>query len=345
MSGQRKPNAFVFPPYGHMVEEWETLTVPPRTPPAAWRGGVLYERWRTDIVELLSHVLWPKFDPVEQKWCGPAETMMLELTLADFELFKSLRGIIWRDAGLPGQQINHYHLFQIEDQEDAVDEQGVVRLKRSLETTLRKYLAGILDNALTDDIANGYLLGLGSKSGNVDLDTKIDMQRPRAYQMSFILGITGFTHQHATSAVTPSMISGHCVESMMGGLTAFFRGRELGYSNAVMDAIAQHTVDVGDRRVFAGVHYPSDNISSWLSGLLLCPHVCVSGGGAEWLWDAISNRSSVYRAITGALAQRGEQSPYAEAMALLRRVGEREITDVGAALDYVRRHRFHEAAE
>lgn len=97
------------------------------------------------------------------------------------------------------------------------------------------------------------------------------------------------------------MISGHCFEAAMGGLSAFHRAQDLGCGSRVLDTLAQHAIDVGDRRVLAGVHYPSDNISSWIVALLIAPKACRDDQAAGWLWRAISERSVVYKAIKDAV--------------------------------------------
>jgi hypothetical protein len=315
-----------------MVLEWEELTRKPLTPPAAWVGDITYDQWRDKIVDLLRHVLWPRYR--NGAWDGPATKFMDAITDQDFELFKILRPKIAEQLTLGSETITQYQLFMIEDESDAVDDDGTVKLDRSVDKTLRKYLANKADATNIELLAKDYLQGLGAKAGIVDLDLKNDMQRPRAYQVAFLKGIP-FSHQHAKSAVTPSMISGHCLEMMMGGLWAFFRARELGCSDAALDAIAQHSVDCGDRRVFAGVHYPSDNISSWITGLLLAPLVSPGKDGQEWLWKAISEMSAVYREISKAIED-GKGESYKLSMALLRAIGAGRIKDVDEALESVK---------
>jgi hypothetical protein len=76
-------------------------------------------------------------------------------------------------------------------------------------------------------------------------------------------------------------------------------------------------IDTGDRRVFAGLHYPSDNVGSWFVAMRLCRHVY--GEHAEevrlGLWEAIRTHSVVYQAILDASgsANGGKEkaSPYA----------------------------------
>ncbi len=314
-----------YPPYGRMILEWETYLGEPGKEPAPtdWSGQIAWAQWRDGVSTLLAQTLWPRWEP-KTGWVGAAAADMHALTLADFELFHSLRPQMQGDEVLPGGAlIAQIKLFQLEDEADAKDPAtDEVKVDRSLDASLRLYLAGVVDQATLNTIVEGYLTGLGRKSGNVDLEIKRDMQRPRPYQIAFMLGEERFAHNYAKSAVTPSMISGHCVEAMMGGVAAWYAletGGLLAAHPTLGEALARHTVDAGDRRVFGGVHYPSDNISSWLTGLLMSPQVCPDGRGGAWLWDSIQRHSRVYKAL--ATQARTPGSPYAPPMALLAHLG------------------------
>ncbi len=328
----RDTRKLAYPPYGYMVLEWEKLTRKPLAAPPAWKGKLTYGQWRDKMVELLSHVLWPRYGA--GAWHGPATKFMDQITDDDFELFEVFRPKINEELTFGDEKTSQYQLFILEDEADAIDADGTVKLDRSVDVILRKYLANKASKRIVDHLASGYNVGLAAKAGIVDLDLKNDMQRPRAYQVAFLKGIR-FSHQHAKSAVTPSMISGHCLEMLMGGLSTFLRARELGCSDAALDAIAQHTVDCGDRRVYAGVHYASDNISSWLTGLLLAPLVSRCKDGQDWLWKAISEMSVVYREISKAI-QHGKGDSYKPSMTLLQAIGTGEIEDVDEALASVK---------
>jgi hypothetical protein len=321
-----------YPPYGRMILEWEQDIGGDGSPPSDWATDEDWTAWRSSMSSLLSHVLWPRFD--NDGWVGPACEFMDELTRADFELFKVLRPIINTSAHLAQGPVPQLELFVLEDEESVLDAHGTVIVARGPAVSLRRYLSQILPADAADAFAGAYLSGVHAKAGNVDLEIKRDMQRPRAYQMAFIIGEHWFTHHRAKSALTPSMISGHCVETLLGGAAAFYRAIALGdaFPEPAWRALAQFTVDVGDRRVMAGVHYPSDNISSWLTGLLLCPKVCEDRRPTSWLWETIKSKSIIYKWIER--ATHSPASPHRLAFDLLTRVGEGEVKTVEDALRY-----------
>jgi membrane-associated phospholipid phosphatase len=295
-----------YPPYGRMVSEWEKPIGAPGEGPAPpdWRSGVVWRDWREGMSDLLGETLWPRYDARNKAWRGAAQAWMHETTLADFSIFPDLLALMSKDEQLPdGTRIPQLKLFRLEDEADAKDDNGKIVLDRSIDASLRLYLAGQLTKDEIDELAGLYIPeGVGRKAGNVDLEIKRDMQRPRPYQIAFLLDRHDFAHRQAKSAVTPSMISGHCVEAMMAGMNLFYRlnAKSPRPGGAVLDALARHTIDVGDRRVFGGVHYPSDNLSSWLTGLLMCPRVFADANGGRWIWRAIQRHSRVYAAISEA---------------------------------------------
>jgi hypothetical protein len=225
--------------------------------------------------------------------------------------------------------------MELEDEDDPRNETGASLDDRSLDKTLRLYLSGIADAGAVEYLAKNLLKGLGGKSGSVDLQLKRFFQRPRAYQMAYLMGEDWFTHNHAKSAVSPALISGHCFQGSLGGVAVFYNSKTLNPSlpAAAQTALERHTVDIGDRRVFAGVHYPSDNISSWITALLIAPLVCPDNAGGAWLWQSIETHSMVYRALSVAVAAESN-SPFAESMRVLRHIGANPGLSVDDALAF-----------
>lgn len=100
---------------------------------------------------------------------------------------------------------------------------------------------------------------------------KFLFQRPRPWTTAAGMGVDDFRWViaggfHAShTGMHPSFISGHCIQGMLGGCSVLdawlSSGEEI--PGHRLRAIQKYMVDWGDRRVFAGVHYPTDNIGSW----------------------------------------------------------------------------------
>ena len=56
---------------------------------------------------------------------------------------------------------------------------------------------------------------LGAKAGTAAVQFKTVLQRPRAYQMSFLWGIEDYIYLRAATADSPSICSGHSYEGTM----------------------------------------------------------------------------------------------------------------------------------
>ncbi|MEO1092659.1 MAG: phosphatase PAP2 family protein [Pseudomonadota bacterium] len=128
---------------------------------------------------------------------------------------------------------------------------------------------------------------------------KRELCRPRPYQTALLLGINGFYYDRAISATHSSIYSGHCLEGILSAATVFDRWRnDSRYSNEDIDRLAHYAVDFGDRRVFAGVHYPSDNVVSWWMAASLIGELFADPEPVRaFVVAAVRTHSLVYRAI------------------------------------------------
>lgn len=120
-----------------------------------------------------------------------------------------------------------------------------------------------------------------------------------------LLNRAGFSYREAKSACTPSLVSGHAIQ---GAMASCYGARllkiELAACPGTAGDLQQCMIDSGDRRVFADVHYPSDNLSSWFCALRLCGNLLSADAqeGKDLLWHSIRTRSLVYRAMAQAVA-------------------------------------------
>lgn len=137
-------------------------------------------------------------------------------------------------------------------------------------------------------------------------DIKQHFQRPRPWTAATALGVDGFrwvvaggffvTH----TGVHPSLLSGHCIQGILGGCSVYDalleEGNQVGAAR--IRAIQKYMVDWGDRRVFAGVHYMTDNIASWTLARRLIPYLFRNADKVEeFAVQAITDHSRIFADI------------------------------------------------
>jgi hypothetical protein len=327
-----------FPPYGHISRDYRLHADQQAVPPKFKIGGRpgSAPEWAAYVdreVALMADFLWPRCDRATQSWVGMDRAKMEALTRADLGLMKSLSEKLQLEASFPlpvappaptptapvpaaepkpkGLERSHLDLFYAED--------------RSARPTLAVYLpkleAGLL--ADVDKAVGEWLEGYG----DAHIFFKLQFQRPRPYQMSYLLGIAGddYVYRFGASAATPSLISGHSFSGLLVRCGALLDKRlVIERQLHGLAAMKQYMADIGDRRVFAGVHYPSDNLASWFCALRLCDHFFSTAGqdAKDLMWAAISKHSAVYKAMADAVAA-DAANPYAEPLRRLQAEADR----------------------
>jgi hypothetical protein len=292
----------------HSFPEAWMPKAPPRVAQAAW------DAWRMNLVAELAAMLWPTYDMSTGAWSHAPDPKLIEL---DFSLMLDLHDQLVEPIKGHGdcsgsienmKKCSHRRFFDEEDNGDF----GVnyERYDRDAEEDWRANLPRML------------ISGMGTTVGSLHYQLKREFQRPRAYQVALMQNRTNFEYLWAASGGSPSFVSGHCLQGSMGGCYVFAQsGGSL--SHASIEVFKQFTVDVGDRRVFAGVHYLSDNLASWYTALKLIPHVfdgSVARDVQQFLYEAITTKSDVYAAIVDAGGSKWG-SPYYKAMVAIEGAG------------------------
>lgn len=287
-----------FPPYGYMNAglQWEMDTR--RMPDTFVVGGrtatpAEFAAFLNALVDEMAAFLWPRYDPHTRSWVGKATAQMLPLTLADLALMQAnpLQSLLLTDATIKGGRPlgrTHKAMFVREDDSRLDD--------------LEAYVASTTPEFLKQLI--GAFGGTLVKFGPSPLRFKEAFQRPRPYQVALMLNLP-FQYEWAKSGVTPSLMSGHCIQGIVGSCGAYLAlRRELETTSGGLAGLRQYGVDFGDRRVFAGVHYPSDNIASWFIALRLCDHLFGSAGqvAKDFMVQAIRGHSHVFEALMRCIA-------------------------------------------
>lgn len=300
------------PPYGLMAVDLNgvTLTKPPKfnQPTASETAPVTYEDWFGKTLALLQKSVWPVWDQAKSRWndgdpnhsAEQVEEIIQARTVEDLRIGLGLQGLFAQVPTPPYPLLGirpHRQFFLREDEKS-----------HELKFPTMQYYDRNLRPELASGIETRFFGGMTTRAGSVALQFKHRMQRPRAFQMAFLLEgeASKFAYHQANTAHSPAIISGHGLQGLMGGVSAVEALLSSNYPDVdeYLPAVWQFAVDMGDRRAMAGVHYPSDNLASWVVALRLTPYVTVKEHADQILRQlsaAITTQSAVYAALKAAI--------------------------------------------
>lgn len=301
-----------FPPYGEFARIYRESVDPTTLAPSAWRPALskpererTWLDWRDETVGLINATLWPQWDTSASAWMNPNPAAMEALTLSDFSMFDETHksGVLDAQPASPLAAASiptHRQYFVDEDTAKLGDRYYFY------DTTL--------PSSQLDKVSTDLRAALKEKAGSVSIQVKHLLQRPRAYQVAKVLGREHRLELAATS-MTSSMSSGHCFQGCFVAVGIYEAWLQRGFTPTPQQllALGQFGVDIGDRRVFAGVHYPSDNLASWIMDLRLVGEVTTDKRVSAFLASAITERSFVYRLIAAS-----NSKPHAAALDLVK---------------------------
>ncbi len=262
------------PPYGYMHEAWMWDVRTRRVPVGFSKDGRPvtareYAAYLDAETREIGDFLWPRYDRDARQWVGKAREWMHELTAADLDLMDELRPMLLKAPQLAGKDLDatHQAFFEQEDE---------TRAGEPLYATLDAYVSKLPADSLT--ALKAAIKKMSVDFGPAPLRYKEHFQRPRPYQVAYLYR-RSFAYEFGRSAVTPSLVSGHCMQGLVRHAAGYLAHRlMIEKTPGALQGLQQHAADYGDRRVYAGVHYPSDNISSWYCSLRLCDHLYGDAG-------------------------------------------------------------------
>ncbi|NDZ16734.1 phosphatase PAP2 family protein [Variovorax sp. WS11] len=283
-----------FPPYGLINTEnaryLATRPVPEgfRRDPTSPRPSDAeeWEEWLIELAQEMSDFLWPIYQ--DNEWVGRAVAHAMDLTQIDLMVMQALQPTMEeRIRGAISPTDRHRIAWAHEDE-------GPPRF------TLALYQA-VWPAELEADLNRAILTGGVDIARPASQGLKKLFQRPRPQLTALTLGLKdGLEVQPSKSAITPSMISGHCIQGTMAlAQVHYWLADAAKQRPGLLQLLNRFLIDTGDRRVFAGLHYPSDNIGSWFVSLRLCAHVYGDGAARvrSGLWSAIQECSTVFKAM------------------------------------------------
>ena len=293
-------------PHGSLTEGQKRLTSGIMTPMYEWPGTI--EEFRREMTEWLTEIeshIWPRWVP-GSGWQGASDAFAESDTRFELEKATELYhgsgnhpDILEEMPDIPEapdkRQRDHLWHYRVEDAwnidvrfkfaREGDPEEPTVDFQASDGgggSNIGLYLSG--------EDKKGYkrLIWLRMRGVQPPLfDIKGYFQRPRPWALATKFGLSDFRWHMAEGYVHtglhPSLLSGHCIQGILGGCTIFDavlddikRGGE-GLSYDEIRGLQKYMVDYGDRRVFAGVHYMTDNIASWTLARRLIPHLFRNG--------------------------------------------------------------------
>lgn len=242
-------------PYGYMCRDFEA-EANRECAPGAWTGPD-FVPWVNDLATKLSAFAWPQW--TSQGWDGDAAQSAEALTKADMAIMSTFMPQMYQEAGQKGARSNSWW-FDWED-----DLPG-----KSWDSRFKAGFPGCNVDLEQFRLTVGEW-AMDRYCGSVTFMLKRRLQRPRAFQMAWVLGHKyPIAPSSSISAWSPSAISGHAFQGLMGCLGAYLEFPALA---AYRDDLVELAADIGDRRVLAGIHYPSDNAMSWWTAFQCVKHV------------------------------------------------------------------------
>lgn len=296
------------PPYGTPSQQ---LQSPSNSEPMRhWREDrPAFDDFIKKVGDVIETWIWPSYNKTSGEWEGQSAQTALKMTEAELNIsVEEMQkvGLLFRNADTPHHKLpllkkSHKWHYEVEDL-------IVSRGQRVSEFEGNASLFPMsnfvyYDNSVVPDAMREHFISGAANKYQGTFQLKLRFQRPRPQQMAYMLNIDDFRWYQARSYTHtgnhPALISGHCAQGLL--ISASLLERRLDQEKETdidVESLAQFSVDFGDRRVFAGVHYPTDNVASWITVLRLCDNVFENGKYfKEFFAKAITQKSTVFKII------------------------------------------------
>ena len=259
---------------------------PPVLPPDWFVPAGLHADWRHALecnADEIGKNIWPWWDQENCCWSDVGISMYdaSSLALADVVICRELAGLLTTPP-VSGGHSTHLDCFRGED----IDGLAAPSVYEYLKST-----------GVSADFS-AHAQEAGKRLESLTFAFKRRFRRPRPYNAALVLGLSKFPWEYAKSSLHASLISGHGAQGMLGVAAAWLletaEARETSRARAM-----QLAVDFGDRRVMAGVHYPSDNFASWVTVTRYTKHYALWArsqklDALDFIESAILQHSTVY---------------------------------------------------
>lgn len=288
-------------------------------PPGDWVPKSKSDTWDKFFKQMrkdFSLNLWPEYQP-GTGWTGGMEREAEEATKAELKIHLSeIQGnnllATFPDTPLfderSGARRAHEWHYYVEDLVKLNDFDFADFAKTEFEKSAAQFpFANIVyyDPEYKSDEMPAVFGAMASKKADGLFRFKTHFSRPRPYTAAAYFGMDTFKHvtasRHVHTGVHPAFPSGHCAQGLLvaAGIYEDALIKEQPITDERLDALMQFAVDFGDRRVFAGVHYPTDNVASWVTAVELADRCFDEHGDAvkAFIVEAITEKSTIYKII------------------------------------------------
>ncbi len=293
------------PPYGVLSNEYKAVLS--SEPMSDWHGTAdQYRKFIRKMRRDIKASIWPAYDRRRGKWKGAAKSFAeaatkaeLQICIERFQKPRVLDELPQACASLPKPfRQNHLWHFRVEDGLEHEAPYLKMLASKSPVSNFMFYDPGYDPAAFT-----AFFLGEARRKIHGLFDFKPYFARPRPHQTAMIFGLDKFQTRIAKtgrhSGLHPALISGHCVQGLLLSCLVYEHWLDTDTVDASrVRQLASYAVDFGDRRVFAGVHYPTDNIASWVLALRMIPRAYRHADTIlRFALDAITTHSIVYATV------------------------------------------------
>jgi len=267
-----------------------------------------FQRWRSKNLTKIKKNFWPEYKPEQNPiWEGKAAESAYDLTSEELDIMVKQLGFstdtetarktseIYKYPTFGSQEKNHLYHYQVEDDVSIAAGENFLLYDPTLTGHEHNEFKRVATEALGEkDKAPTKSAGL--------FWFKFRLVRPRPFQTAKWFNTQDFACEIANTGFHSSAHSGHCMQGLHLGCAVFEywlkEGYDLKKDQHRFDALAQYMIDWGDRRIFAGVHYPLDNIISWWLSYQLVHKIFEEPDlVAEFVSYAIQKRSKVFEIV------------------------------------------------
>lgn len=305
--------------------------------PGAWQNSSNWSRWKKSIVDVLDTNFWPSRSRLGAP--GYPNARIKALTRCDLDVLTALQAEgkptspqtfseALRALNIAASNATIWECFERENlwgtlKASTRNNQITTVPVGLLASYQHAFPNGVFgpdapDVAISSREQQFMATPVDSCIGSVTELLKLEFQRPRPFQVAEEFGYPNFFHWVSSSANSPALPAGHELQAIFVFLCCV-RELPLSATSKNLKSFASWCAGIGDRRVYAGLHYPSDILASQLIAASMLDEI-FPGSEVEQLRTMLRlylSGSHSLRKIREHHALVGNSSPFNGALAAL----------------------------